>query len=145
MRAKENRKLAALRILDGTMQFGEFEEQIFSIDRAIHRQISQDRPTTEASALRDLSKLRATVRRAAEDLILCSDVDHAIGRLRRNAEASAAIKALTIEAPLSRDDHKSAAQRAFEATPGEPESLPFYPYCSYLVELCNALELADYR
>ena len=124
------------------MQFSDFEEQIFSIDRAIHYEIPKDPPAPEIPAPRNLTELRARLRRAAEDLILCTDVDQGIRRLRRQAEAWSAIKALTIEAPLSRDDHRSAARRAFEATPGEPRSLPFYPYCSYLLELCNRLELA---
>src|SRR6266478_6078982 len=124
------------------MQFGDFEEHIFSIDRAIHHEIPKDPPAPEIPAPRNLTELRATLRRAAEDLILCTDVDQGIRRLRGQAEAWSAIKALTIEAPLSRDDHRSAARRAFEATPGEPSSLPFYPYCSYLLELCNRLELA---
>jgi hypothetical protein len=127
------------------MQFDEFEQQIFSIDKAIHRKIPEDPQRQTASARTDLSALPATVRRAAEDLILCTDLDEGINRLRRHAEACSAIKALTIEAPLSRDDHKAAARRAFEATAREPNSLPFYPYCSYLLELCNGLELAEQR
>jgi hypothetical protein len=127
------------------MHFGEFEEQVFLVDKAIHREIPQDPPTRETPAPRDLNELRATVRRAAEDLILCTDLDEGISRLRRHAEAYSAIKALTIEAPLSRDDHRSAARRAFEATPGDPKALPFYPYCSYVLELCNGLELAEHR
>ena len=127
------------------MQFGHFEEQIFSIDRAIHREMPKDPRTPETPAPKDLTELRATLRRAMESLILCSDLDQGIRRLRRQAEAWSAIKALTIEAPLSRDDHRSAARRAFEATPREPNSLPLYSYCSYLLELCNGLELAGYR
>jgi hypothetical protein len=78
-------------------------------------------------------------------LILCNDLDQGIRRLRCQIEAWSAIKALTIEAPLSRDDHRSAARRAFEATPREPNSLLLYSYCSYLLELCNGLELAGLR
>ena len=126
------------------MQFNEFEEQIFSIDKAIQRGLPQV-PSIREALPRDLSELRASVRRAAEDLILCNEVDEGISRLRRDAEASSAIKVLTIEAPLSRDDHRSAARRTFEATPGDAKVLPFYSYCSYLLELCNGLELAEYR
>jgi hypothetical protein len=127
------------------MQFGEFEEQIFSIDRAIHREMPQPPVMPETPAPKDLRELRATLRQAVEGLILCADLDQGIRRLRCQAEAWSAIKALTIEAPLSRDDHRSAARRAFEATPREPNSLPFYAYCSYLLELCNGLELAQHR
>jgi hypothetical protein len=95
-------------------------------------------------APRDLKELRAIVRRAAEDLILCTDVNEAIRRLRQDPEAWSALAALTIEAPLSRDDHRLAGRRAFEATPREPDGLPFYPFCSYLIELCNALEVAQF-
>jgi hypothetical protein len=127
------------------MQFNDFEKQIFSIDQAIHREFSK-RPlaVTEPRPSKDLADLRATVRRAAEYLILCADLDMAISRLRQDSEARSAVRALTIEAPLSRDDHRSAARRAFEATPREPSALPFYPYCSYLLELCNASALAEH-
>jgi len=93
----------------------------------------------------DWNELRAVVRRAAEALILCTDVVDGISRLRQDSEARSAVRALTIEAPLSRGDHRSAARRAFEATPREPSALPFYPYCLYLLELCNALDLAEHR
>jgi hypothetical protein len=126
------------------MQFCHFEEQIFSIDEAIHREISKN-ASPMPQATKDWNELRAVVRRAAEDLILCTDVNQGIGRLRQDSEARSAVRALTIEAPLSRDDHRSAARRAFEATPREPSALPFYPYCSYLFELCTALELAEHR
>jgi len=125
------------------MQFCDFEEQIFSMDPAIHREISKYPLLTQPRTPKDLGKLRAIVRRAAEDLILCRDVDHAIRRLRQDPEAWSAIVALTIEAPLSRDDHRLAGRRAFEATPREPNGLPFYPFCFYLIELCDVLTLAQ--
>jgi hypothetical protein len=58
------------------MQFNDFEKQIFSIDQALHRETSK-RPlaVTELRPPKDLADLRATVRRAAEDLILCADLD----------------------------------------------------------------------
>jgi hypothetical protein len=125
------------------MQFSDFEEQIFSIDRAIHREISERPSTRQARAPKDLTELRPILRRAAEDLILCTDVDEGIKRLREDLEALSAVLALTVEAPLSRDDHRLAGRRAFEATRGQPSALPFYPFCSYLIELCDALELAE--
>jgi hypothetical protein len=125
------------------MQFCDFEEQIFSTDQAIHREISKYPLPTQPRTPKDLGKLRAIVRRAAEDLILCRDVDHAIRRLRQDPEAWSAIVALTVEAPLSRDDHRLAGRRAFEATPREPNGLPFYPFCFYLIELCDVLTLAQ--
>jgi hypothetical protein len=125
------------------MQLRDFEEQIFSIDQVIHREFSEHPPTRQPEVLKDLKELRGIVRRAAEDLILCTDVDEAISRLRQNPEASSALAALTIAAPLSRDDHRLAGRRAFEATPREPDALPFYAFCSYLLELCNALEAAQ--
>ena len=79
------------------MQFGDFEEQIFSIDRAIHREMPEDRRISETPASKDLTELRATLRRAMESLILCNDLDQGIRRLRRQAEACSAIKALTTE------------------------------------------------
>ena len=125
------------------MQFCDFEEQIFSIDRAIHREISERPLTRQARAAKDLIELRPVVRRAAEDLILCTDVDEGIRRLRQDPEALSAVMALTVQAPLSRDDHRLAGRRAFEATPREPGALPFYPFCFYLIELCDVLELAE--
>ena len=125
------------------MQFCDFEEQIFSIDRAIHREISERPLTRQARAAKDWIELRLIVRRAAEDLILCTDVDEGIRRLRQDPEALSAVMALTVQAPLSRDDHRLAGRRAFEATPREPRALPFYPFCSYLIELCDVLELAE--
>ena len=126
-----NRKHLRVRTRDGIMQFGEFEEHIFSIDRAIHHEMPKDPRMPEPPAPKELTELRAILRRAMESLILCNDLDQGIRRLRRQAEAWSAIKALTIEAPLSRDDHRSAARCAFEATPREPNSLPLYSYCSY--------------
>ena len=128
------------------MQLCDFEEEIFSMDQAIHREISKyPLPTqpTQPPPPKDLGKLRATVRRAAGNLILCRDVDHAIGRLRQDPEAWSAIVALTVEAPLSLDDHRLAGRRAFEATPRKPNGLPFYPFCFYLIELCDVLRLAQ--
>ena len=113
------------------------------MDQAIHREISKYPLSTQPRPPRDLAKLRAIVRRAAGDLILCRDVDQAIRRLRQNPEAWSAIVALTVEAPLALDDHRLAGRRAFEATPREPNGLPFYPFCFYLIELCDVLRLAQ--
>ena len=128
------------------MQFSDFEKQIFSIDQKLHREISKHPLTvTDVCPPKDLAALRATVRGVAEDLILCAEVALGIRRLQQDSKARSVVRALTIQAPLSRDDHRSAARRAFDATPREPSALPFYPYCSYLFELCNALELAEHR
>ena len=128
------------------MEFRDFEEQIFSTDQAIHREISKDAVATHPWQQKDLNDLRAAVRRAAQDMILCADMNEAISRLRENSEAQSTLISLTIEAPLSRDDHRVAARRAFEATPHErgPSTLPLYPYCSYLLQLCSALEVAKH-
>ena len=122
------------------MEFREFEDQIFKIDRAIHREFFQNPPIKVAGRATSTNDLRAIVRRAAEELVLCADIDEGIRRLRRDPDAWSGIIALTVEAPLARDHHRSAARRAFEATPGEPNALPFYPYCSYLLELCSELD-----
>jgi hypothetical protein len=125
------------------MEFCDFEQQIFSIDQAIHDEISKHHLKRQPRVPQDLNELRATVRRAAEGLILRRNVDEAMSRLRQDPEACTAIMALTIEAPLSRDDHRLAGRRAFAAMPHEPNGLPFYPFCSYLIELCNMLEYAQ--
>jgi hypothetical protein len=125
------------------MQLCDFEEEIFSMDQAIHREISKYPLPTRTPPPKDWGKLRATVRRVAENLILCRVVDHAIARLRQDPEAWSTIVALTVEAPLSRDDHRLAGRRAFEATPRKPSGLPFYPFCFYLIELCDLLRLTQ--
>lgn len=125
------------------MQFSEFEEQIFSIDRAIHREFFKHSPMRQGAPAENSHRVRVTVRRAAEELIFCTDVEHGIRRLRRDPEAWSGIITLTVEAPLARDHHRSAARRAFEATSAEPKTLPFYPYCSYLLELCSELDRAE--
>lgn len=124
------------------MRLRDFSKQIFAIEQAIHREISEHPLTTQPRAPKDWNELRSTVRRAAEDLILCADVDEAISRLRQDPEAWSAVAWLTIEAPVSQDDHRLAARRAFEATIHEPTVLPFHAFCSYLIELCNGLEIA---
>jgi hypothetical protein len=121
------------------MQLRDFEAQIFSMDQAIHREMAKAPPAEQCRPPQNLDKLRGTVRRAAEDLIFCRDVDHAIRRLQQDPEAWSAIVALTVEAPLSRDDHRLAGRRAFEGTLREPNGLPFYPFCFYLIELCDVL------
>jgi hypothetical protein len=122
------------------MGFREFEEQIFRIDRIIHREFFQNPAAKQAPGARRSHDLRTVVRHAAEDLVLCADIDEGIRRLRLDPEAWPGIIALTVEAPLARDHHRSAARRAFEATRREPNALPFYPYCSYLLELCAELD-----
>jgi len=125
------------------MEFSEFEQQIFSIDQAIHRELFENPANRKDTTEKNSNELRTVVRRGAEDLVLCTDVEEGISRLRRHPEAWSAIIALTVDAPLARDNHRSAARRAFEGTPREPKALPFYPYCSYLLELCGELDRAE--
>ena len=120
------------------MQFCDFEEQIFSIDRAIHREISERPLTRQARAAKDLIELRLIVRRAAEDLILCADVKEAIARLRQDPKALLAVEALTSYAPD--EDDMLAIRRAHAATLHDPSELPFHAFCSYLIELCDLCE-----
>jgi hypothetical protein len=127
------------------MQFSQFEDQIFSIDKAIHREFFQNPAIISAPPAKNSNELRAIVRRAAEHLVLYTDVEEGINRVQNHPEAWSSIIALTIDAPLARDDHRSAARRAFEATPREPNALPFYPYRSYLLELCSEVERAEQR
>ena len=124
------------------MQFSEFEEQIFSVDSVVHREFFEHPAITQARE-KDPRSLRTIVRRAAEDLVLCGDVEEGINRLHYDPEAWSAIITLTVDAPLAPDDHSSAARRAFQATAVEPNALPFYPYCSYLLELCGELDRTE--
>ena len=125
------------------MEFREFEEQIFKTDRAIHREFFKNPAVKQATSAKHSNDLRTIVRRAAEELVLCCDIDEGIRRLRRDREAWSGIISLTVEAPLARDHHRAAARRAFDATAREPNALPFYPYCSYLLELCTELGRAE--
>jgi len=85
--------------------------------------------------------LYAGVRRAAEELMLCTDVDEAIARPRQDPEALLCVECLTNRGPIERNAYVSAARRAFEETIHEPTALPFHCFCSYLIELCNGLEI----
>ena len=125
------------------MEFREFEEQVFKIDRAIHREFFKNPAIIQAGSRKHSTDLRGILRRAAEDLVLCTDVGKGMRRLRHDPEAWSGIIALTVEAPLAREHHRSAARRAFEATPREPKGFPFYPYCSYLLELYSELNRAE--
>jgi hypothetical protein len=127
------------------VQFSDFSREIFDIGKAIQDELAQ-RPLTEPQpAPQDLKELLSIVRRAAEDLMLCSDVDEAIGRLRRDPKALLAVEWLTNDAAILADDYKLAARRAYEATLHEPTALPFHAFCSYLIELCDGLELESPR
>ena len=112
------------------MQLCDFEEQIFSMDQAIHREISKYPLPTQPRLPKDLGKLRAIVRRAAGDLILCRDVDHAIRRLLQDPQAWSAIVALTVEDPLSLNNHRLAGRSAFEATLADPMACPSIHFAS---------------
>jgi hypothetical protein len=84
------------------MQFSEFEEQIFSIDQAIHRELSSN-PLTKATAVaKDSKELRMIVRRASEDLILCTKVAKGIRRLQRYPDEGLGLMELTTAAQLQR-------------------------------------------
>ena len=125
------------------MESSEFEHQIFMIYKVLHQEFLKNLSTISSSQVMTSNKLRLIVRRAAEDLVLCTDVEQGINRLKSHPEAWVGIIALTIDAPLARHNHKAAARRVFEATPREPNALPFYPYWSYLVELCSELSHAE--
>jgi hypothetical protein len=143
--AEVNRKVVDNRNRSVVMEFSEFEHQIFTIDKVIHQEFFKNRGIGRNPQATNSNVLRLVVRRAAEDLVLCTDVEQGINRLKAHPEAWSNIIALTIDAPLARDNHRAAARRAFEATAREPNALPFYPYCFYLLELCSELDRADDR
>jgi len=123
------------------VEFGDFSREIFEISKAIQDELARHPLTGSQAAPQDLKQLLAIVRRAAEELMLCTDVDEAIARLRQDPEALLCVECLTNRGPIERNAYVSAARRAFEETIHEPTALPFHCFCSYLIELCNGLEI----
>ena|SRR2546430_10107941 len=120
------------------MQFRDFLNEISVIRQAILDEIREHPLTESTSAPGGLNEVRAIVRRAAEDLILCADVKEAIARLRQDPKALLAVEALTSYAPD--EDDMLAIRRAHAATLHDPSELPFHAFCSYLIELCDLCE-----
>jgi hypothetical protein len=82
----------------------DFAAQIFAISEAIQEEQRAHPANEELPPPRDLNELRSIVRRVAEDLILCADVDEAISRLRQDPAALRAVEWLTNKAPISEHD-----------------------------------------
>jgi hypothetical protein len=120
----------------------EFSQQISEVTHAILDQLGAEPPTTMPPVPKDWPELRATVRRVAEELILCADVKEGIALLRQDQGALQGVVILTTEMiPFSA--RKLAIQRAYAATSHEPSVLPFHAFCSFLIELCDGLELGS--
>jgi hypothetical protein len=122
------------------MTFEDFASQTVSVGHAIHDQLDQFPPTRELEPPKDWNALRESVRSVAEDLILCSDADSAI-RLLRQDQAKALNVAWLTNLAISEDDSLLAMKRAYAGTRHEPTILPLHAFCTYLIELCNGLEL----
>jgi hypothetical protein len=122
------------------MTFEDFADQIVLVGHAIHDQLDQFPPTRELEPPKDWNALRESVRSVTEDLILCSDVDEAIALLRRGHARELNIMWLTNLA-ISEDDSLLAMKRAYADMRHEPTVLPLHAFCTYLIELCNGLEL----
>jgi len=121
------------------LELREFHNQIFAVISAIQDSLESYSPTQAMRAPADWPKLRSIVRTVAEDLMLFSNVNTAISKLREDQATLLAVLWLTSE--LKIQDLILAERRAYESAPDDMSLLPFYPFCSYLIELCNGLEL----
>jgi len=121
------------------MQFRDFHNQIYAVISAIQDSLESHPPTQAMAAPADWKHLKSIVRNVAEDLMLSSNVDTAISKLRENQATLLAVVWLASEPPM--EDLALAERRAHESAPDDISFLPFYPFCSYLIELCDGLEI----
>jgi len=123
------------------VELNQFADQVFGVAEAIRKEFSE-RPFPEGIRVpKDWPSLRATVRNLAADLILCADVDEAIAQLRQ--DQSGALAAVWLTSQVQEQDSGLAIERAYAATAHEPTVLPLHAFCSYLIELCDGLELGS--
>jgi hypothetical protein len=118
----------------------EFVQQISVVENAIIDSLEANPPKSELRAPKDWPALRATVRAFAEDLILSDDVKKAIDRLKQDHATLLGVLWLTSEA-IPFESRKIATKRAFAEAPVDMSTLPCYAFCSFLIELCDGLEL----
>ncbi len=120
------------------MELKEFVHQVASGARALLDEYN-DHPLAQSHyPPKDLRRTLSNGRRVAEEIILLTDVDEARSHLQQDPEALRDVLLLTSDFPF--EDQKLAVDSAYEAMRHEPTILPFFAYCSYLIELCNALE-----
>ena len=125
---------------DFSVDLKEFSDQIFAVQHAILDQLFEYPLQSQPPAPKDWPELRSIVRKLAEDLMLCADVNEAIARLRQDQATALDVVWLTNYA-VSEDDSLLAIKRAHADTLHEPTILPLHAFCSYLIELCDGLEL----
>lgn len=124
------------------MDLKSFVAEVDAVTQAIYESYRATPLTETPLQPRDFAEVLSFVRAVAEDLILLDDVDKAISQLRQDQERLAIVVLLTTDM-ISPEDHRVAVRLAHAATSHMPTILPFYAYASYLIELCNGLELVS--
>jgi hypothetical protein len=121
------------------MQLFEFRCRVF--DALIRIRVACDgNPSVRQQVLpQDVRELLSIVRTAASEVILCVSVDEAIHRLKQDQLKLGAVEYVSSEA-LSDLEIESAMLLAYAKETQDTPSLPCFAFCSYLIELCNALE-----
>ena len=123
------------------MELKDFGNAVHQVQSAILDEFEANPLTKKPLAPKDFPAMKATLRRVAEELILCGDVTEAIARLRQDQTGElAAVLFLTTDL-LPADCHVTAIKRAHASTLHEPTVLPFHAFCAYFVELSDGLEV----
>jgi hypothetical protein len=121
------------------MTFKDFHTQIYSVIETVLNDTESHPPSEEIPVPADFSDLLAILRGVAEDLALCVSVDTTIATLRQDRGALPAVLFLITELP--EDVLMSAERRAYEQNRVEATILPGIAFASYLLEICNGLEI----
>ncbi len=122
------------------MTFEEFHKQIYAVVEAILILEESQPETTTIPVPKDWPALQAILRRVAESLILCADVDSAIAALKADRGALQAFLWLTIEAPedaIACAESEAYAEMSIGAT-----MLPGLCFSAYLLKLVDSLEVS---
>ncbi len=125
------------------MYSDEFHTSVLEVAVRVHQAcegVHEDSGEQTDYLAQDLRELLSIGRDAASELILCSSVDEAIDRLKRDQRKLEVVDYLSCRALRNRDSdlaiHLAFVEKANDSTP----SLPCVPFCSYLTVLCNELE-----
>ena len=121
------------------MEYRDFYKQVFGVVSAIQESFADHPPTADVPAPEDLQALRDIVRDVAEDLMLCTDTASAITKLRDNPTAALTVVWLTNR--ISDEDVILAMKMAYKGIESDAPFLPGRAFASYLIELCDGLEL----
>jgi hypothetical protein len=121
------------------MEYRDFYKQVLGVTSAVQESFA-DRPlTSDVDVPEDWPALRDIVRGVAEDLMLCADTASAIAKLRDNPTAALGVVWLTNH--ISDNDVIEAMKLAYKGIESDAPFLPGRAFASYLIELCDGLEL----